>query len=183
MERESEQRVESIAHAAESNVSAAPSKACDQGTLTANTAPTTKGCSSSMTGFVALVGLVDHVDPALPAHQLVVAVAFAQQFQRITDFHDGSGCSRAAGRGLGFVLSGRYLSGRRRRVNCAISGSLALPWPFIRPGAGVLHATAPSTAGGPFITVPGRSTRTPPPTPFLRPHLSSSALPTDPQQT
>src|SRR5262245_54940017 len=33
------------------------------------------------------VGLVDHVDAALAAHQAIVAVARAQRFQRIPDLH------------------------------------------------------------------------------------------------
>ena len=36
----------------------------------------------------AAVGLVNNVDPALAPHDAVVAVAAAQGFERITDFHD-----------------------------------------------------------------------------------------------
>jgi hypothetical protein len=43
----------------------------------------------ALAGFEAPVGLVDDIDPALAPDNLVVAVAAAQGFQRITDFHDG----------------------------------------------------------------------------------------------
>src|SRR5262249_16933117 len=43
---------------------------------------------SALTGLKAAIGLIDDVDPALPAHQTIVAVPAAQGFQGITDFHD-----------------------------------------------------------------------------------------------
>lgn len=43
---------------------------------------------SALPRFEAPVGLVDHIDPALAPHNLIVAVAPAQGFQRVTDFHD-----------------------------------------------------------------------------------------------
>src|SRR5215469_16203160 len=42
---------------------------------------------SALTGLKAAIGLVDDVDPALPAHQTIIAVPAAQGFQGITDFH------------------------------------------------------------------------------------------------
>ena len=41
----------------------------------------------SLSRFVALLCLVDDVDAALATHKTVVAMAVAQGFQRITDFH------------------------------------------------------------------------------------------------
>ena len=41
----------------------------------------------SLPGLIALLGLVDDIDPALAPHEAVVAMAIAQRFQRITDFH------------------------------------------------------------------------------------------------
>src|SRR4029077_5719470 len=43
---------------------------------------------SALTGLKAAIGLIDDVDPALPAHQTIIAVPPAQGFQGITDFHD-----------------------------------------------------------------------------------------------
>ena len=40
-----------------------------------------------MARLEALLGLVDHVDPALAADEAVVTVAPAQGLERITDFH------------------------------------------------------------------------------------------------
>jgi hypothetical protein len=42
---------------------------------------------SALTGLKAAIGLIDDVDPALPAHQTIIAVPAAQGFQGITDFH------------------------------------------------------------------------------------------------
>jgi hypothetical protein len=42
----------------------------------------------ALTGFEARIGLVDDVDTALAAHQLVVAVALDQGLQGIADFHN-----------------------------------------------------------------------------------------------
>jgi hypothetical protein len=42
----------------------------------------------ALTGFKARIGLVDDVDTALAAHQLVVAVALDQGLEGIADFHD-----------------------------------------------------------------------------------------------
>src|SRR5262245_62069477 len=42
---------------------------------------------SALAGLKAAIGLVDDVDPALPAHQTIIAVPAAQGFQGITDFH------------------------------------------------------------------------------------------------
>jgi hypothetical protein len=43
---------------------------------------------STLPGFVAPLRLVDDVDTALATHEAIVAMAVAQGFQRITDFHD-----------------------------------------------------------------------------------------------
>jgi hypothetical protein len=43
---------------------------------------------SALTGLKAAIGLIDDVDPALSAHQTIVAVPAAQGFQGIADFHD-----------------------------------------------------------------------------------------------
>jgi len=42
---------------------------------------------SALTGFVALLRLVDDVNAALAAHQAVVAVARTKRFQRVANFH------------------------------------------------------------------------------------------------
>jgi hypothetical protein len=41
----------------------------------------------ALAGLEALLGLVDHVDPALAADEAVVTVTPAQGLERITDFH------------------------------------------------------------------------------------------------
>src|SRR5215212_751754 len=43
--------------------------------------------ASALAGLEALLGLVDDVDAALAADELVVAVTPAQGFQRVADFH------------------------------------------------------------------------------------------------
>ena len=43
---------------------------------------------SALAGLEALLYLVDDVDAATAAHDLVVAMARAQRLQRIADFHD-----------------------------------------------------------------------------------------------
>jgi hypothetical protein len=43
---------------------------------------------SALAGLKAAIGLIDDVDPALPAHQTIIAVPAAQGFQGIADFHD-----------------------------------------------------------------------------------------------
>jgi hypothetical protein len=45
----------------------------------------------SLPSLEALLGLVDDIDAALATHETVVAMAVAQGFQRITDFHDITG--------------------------------------------------------------------------------------------
>src|SRR4051812_30774518 len=51
--------------------------------------------ASALAGLVALLGLVDDVDPALAAHELVVAVAPAQGFERVANLHRRCPGSRA----------------------------------------------------------------------------------------
>ena len=55
---------------------------------------------SALTGLKPAIGLVDDVDPALPAHQTIVAVPAAQGFQGIPDFHVDLSCCFA-----GFIRS------------------------------------------------------------------------------
>jgi hypothetical protein len=43
---------------------------------------------SALAGLEAGIGFVDDVDPALAAHQLVVAVTLDQGLQRIANFHN-----------------------------------------------------------------------------------------------
>src|SRR5205085_2195743 len=43
--------------------------------------------ASALAGLVALLGLVDDVNAALAAHDLVVAVAPTQRLQRVADLH------------------------------------------------------------------------------------------------
>jgi hypothetical protein len=57
---------------------------------------------SALPSLVALLHLVDDVDAALAAYQLVGAMALAQGLQRITDFHDLSLANRA-GSGAGKI--------------------------------------------------------------------------------
>jgi hypothetical protein len=45
---------------------------------------------STLAGFIALVDLVDDVDAAAPANQLVGAMAAHQGLQGIADFHRGN---------------------------------------------------------------------------------------------
>jgi hypothetical protein len=54
-----------------------------------------KAAASALTGLEALLGLVDDIDAALAANQLVVAMAAAQGFQRIADFHRSPVTTRA----------------------------------------------------------------------------------------
>jgi hypothetical protein len=42
----------------------------------------------ALTRFETRIGLVDDVNPALAAHQLVVAVALDQGLERIANFHN-----------------------------------------------------------------------------------------------
>jgi hypothetical protein len=49
--------------------------------------PKWAAAASTLAGLEAAMRLVDDVDAALAAHDAVVAVAAAQRFQRITDFH------------------------------------------------------------------------------------------------
>ena len=41
----------------------------------------------ALTRLEARIGLVDNIDPALAADQLVIAVALGQRLQRIANFH------------------------------------------------------------------------------------------------
>ena len=66
------------------------------------------GAEISPAGFEAAIGLVDDVDPALPAHQAIIAVPAAQGFQGVTDFHDN----------LGLLFAG-YIRSPPRPVNAS----------------------------------------------------------------
>src|SRR5579875_160128 len=44
---------------------------------------------SALSGLVSRIGLVDHVDAALAAHDAAILVARLERFEGILDFHDG----------------------------------------------------------------------------------------------
>jgi hypothetical protein len=67
----------------------------------------------ALTGLEAPVRLVDDVDAALTAHQAIVAMAAAQRFQRIADFHGNSSSGLALDYGRAMRLS--MLSGNARK--------------------------------------------------------------------
>lgn len=46
-----------------------------------------RNSGSALAGLVFLLRLVDHVDPALAAHDLAIAVALLERAQRISDLH------------------------------------------------------------------------------------------------
>src|SRR5919112_2728969 len=54
--------------------------------------------TSALASLVALLGLVDDVDPALATNQLVVAVTAADRLQRVTDLHIRSPAAPREGR-------------------------------------------------------------------------------------
>jgi hypothetical protein len=64
---------------------------------------------SALTGLKAAIGLIDDVDPALSAHQAIIAVPAAQGFQGIADFHDN----------LGLLLFAGYIRSRPSPVNAS----------------------------------------------------------------
>ena len=49
----------------------------------------------ALTGFKALLRLVDHIDAALAAHNLAVAVPQLQRAKRVFDLHGSSPCRGA----------------------------------------------------------------------------------------
>jgi hypothetical protein len=51
-----------------------------------------RGAKSALASLIAAIGLVDDVDPALPAHQAIIPVPAAQGLKGIADFHDNLGC-------------------------------------------------------------------------------------------
>jgi hypothetical protein len=66
-----------------------------------------------LAGLEAPVRLVDDIDATLTAHQTIVAMAAAQRFQRITDFHGNSSSGLALDYGRAMRLS--MLSGQARK--------------------------------------------------------------------
>jgi hypothetical protein len=65
-----------------------------------------KNGRSALLGLEARVGLVDHIDPALAAHDFAVAMAALQRFQRGADFHRAAnGC---LGDDLSYGSAGTY---------------------------------------------------------------------------
>jgi hypothetical protein len=42
----------------------------------------------SLTRFIAGIGLVDHIDAALAAHDLAIGVALLERLERVGDFHN-----------------------------------------------------------------------------------------------
>ena len=68
----------------------------------------------SLPRLEALLGLVDDIDAALPAHEAIVAMAIAQRFQRIADFHGSTlGSSRVRTSPRRIKGSALYASNRR----------------------------------------------------------------------
>jgi hypothetical protein len=72
----------------------------------------TLGRDLPLAGLEAALGLIDHIDTAPPAHQLVVAVATPQRFQGITDFHGTHSRPSALRRGRYIAMRGRINRGR-----------------------------------------------------------------------
>jgi len=72
-----------------------------------------------LAGLVALLRLVDDIDAALAAHQTVVAMAIAQRFQRVTDFH---------GRHQRFFARGKTHGGQNRRRSYAANRRADQEW-------------------------------------------------------
>lgn len=52
--------------------------------------PGRKGPDLSLTGFEAAVGFVDYIQPATAADDATIAMAAAQRFKRVFDFHNQS---------------------------------------------------------------------------------------------
>ena len=92
----------------------------------------------SLPRLVALLRLVDDVDAALATHEAVVAMAVAQGFQRITDFHDiTKGSTRGVEPTADKLKRRSYASnGRRDQGGRAISTSAGA-----RPSFGRTPAT------------------------------------------
>jgi hypothetical protein len=49
---------------------------------------------SALTGLVPALGLVDHIDPALAAHDTAIAVTLLERAERVLDLHGLSPSSR-----------------------------------------------------------------------------------------
>src|SRR4029450_3597477 len=85
--------------------------------------------TSALPGLEPTLDLVDHIDPPLAADQAIVAVAAAQRFQRVADFHGC--CSGSRGRAVYMRWQfARKLGMRRALVNtggriCASSRNVA----------------------------------------------------------
>src|SRR4029450_1477127 len=78
---------------------------------------------SALASLIAAIGLVDDVDPALPAHQTIIAVPAAQGLKGIADFHDNLGC----------CLPATY-AGDRALSTRAARWLEAFPCSTVRPG-------------------------------------------------
>src|ERR1700731_354175 len=66
---------------------------------------------STLARLETALDLVDHIDPALAADQAVVAIATAQRFQRVTDFHETILMRRKAVLALSFGGPKRWRNG------------------------------------------------------------------------
>src|ERR1700728_1969785 len=101
--------------------------------------------------LVALLRLVDDVDATLATHEAVVAMAVAQGFQRITDFHDITRRSSREGRTHRRIMRrGSYASNEPHDQGRA---SLRHRWPCFRPTpaaqSGRAYGRKPSSGGSP----------------------------------
>jgi hypothetical protein len=87
---------------------------------------------SALTGFEAAIGLIDDVNPALPAHQAVIAVPATQGFQGVTDFHDN----------LGLLFAG-YIRSPLATVNASCPPVVTGPCVLYSPGRSLSRAAQP----------------------------------------
>ena len=79
------------------------------------------GQASALAGFVARVGLVDDVDPALATHELAVAVTRLQRLQGAADFHGDASSIRGGAVGSGGVYGMGSLKVNQRRAAGRVS--------------------------------------------------------------
>ena len=68
---------------------------------------------SALTGFEPALGLVDHIDPTLTAHDATIAVTLLERAERVLDLHGLSPSSRRGRRASRFhlVLADRFMVG------------------------------------------------------------------------
>jgi hypothetical protein len=87
---------------------------------------------SALAGFETAIGLVDDVDPALPAHQTIIAVPAAQGFQGVTNFHDN----------LGLLFAG-YIRSPLTTVNASSPPVVTGPGVLYSPDGSLSRAAQP----------------------------------------